>query len=330
MALTNRMNEALWGITCYFDSTGRKRRLQNYREFRRRLQVPLVAVELSFDGAFDLNRDDADILIQIRGGSILWQKERLLNLAVEALPPACDMVAWLDCDTIFARPDWPQAVRKLLECHELVQPFERLYHVPPDYTENLADLPRFQSSYQSIASCICKGSLLPETFRKAGSSQRYKYTPGLAWAAKRDTLQAHGFYDALILGSGDKGLVSAACGRFEDYAVSAHMNSAARQHYQQWAKPFYQTMRGKIAYVEGDLFHLWHGDLVNRHYSDRMIRFAEFSFDPYVDIALNQERVWCWSSDKPEMHEFVRAHFERAQMAAVYGDQSASPHSLEA
>jgi hypothetical protein len=330
LALTDRMKETLWGITCYFDSTGRKRRLQNYREFRRRLQVPLVAVELSFDGMFDLATDDADILIQARGGSILWQKERLLNLALQALPPACDMVAWLDCDTIFTRPDWPDAVRKLLKCHELVQPFEQLYHVPPDYTGNVMDIPRFQLPYQAIASCICKGTLLPESFRTAGSSQRYKYTPGLAWAAKRDTLQSHGFYDALIMGSGDKGMFSASCGRSADYADSAQMSSAAREHYHQWAEPFHKAIRGQIAYVEGDLFHLWHGDLVNRRYADRMTLFAQFAFDPCADIALNKEGVWCWSSDKPEMHEFVREHFERAQMQAVCRDPRAFPQSLEA
>ena len=39
----------LWAITCYFNPVGYRRRLENYRMFRQRLKVPLVAVELSFD-----------------------------------------------------------------------------------------------------------------------------------------------------------------------------------------------------------------------------------------------------------------------------------------
>ena len=44
----------LWAITCYFNPTGYRRRLQNYRAFRERLNVPLVTVEQSFSGQFSL------------------------------------------------------------------------------------------------------------------------------------------------------------------------------------------------------------------------------------------------------------------------------------
>ena len=44
----------LWAITCYFNPVGYRRRLENYRMFRQRLKVPLVAVELSFDEKFQL------------------------------------------------------------------------------------------------------------------------------------------------------------------------------------------------------------------------------------------------------------------------------------
>ena len=38
----------LWGITCYFNPVGYKRRLQNYHVFRRHLTIPLITVELSY------------------------------------------------------------------------------------------------------------------------------------------------------------------------------------------------------------------------------------------------------------------------------------------
>jgi hypothetical protein len=74
-----------------------------------------VTVELSFDGKFELTEDDADILIQISGGAILWQKERLLNVAMKSVPPNVDSIAWLDCDVIFERPNWVDEAKRQLK-----------------------------------------------------------------------------------------------------------------------------------------------------------------------------------------------------------------------
>ena len=76
----------LWAITCYFNPIAYKRRLENYHTFRQHLAVPLVTTELSFDGNFQLQHDDADILVQLHGGDVLWQKERLLNVALKSVP----------------------------------------------------------------------------------------------------------------------------------------------------------------------------------------------------------------------------------------------------
>jgi len=98
-----RRNDAVWAITTYFDPLSSGNRLKGYREFRRSLGVPLITVELSYREGFDLGPGDADHLIQLRGGSVPWQKERLLNNALRALPAYCDSVAWIDCDLVFTR-----------------------------------------------------------------------------------------------------------------------------------------------------------------------------------------------------------------------------------
>jgi hypothetical protein len=69
----------LWAITSYFNPVRYQLRLSNFRTFRKRLKVPLVVVELSYGDDFELQEPDADILIPLRGGAALWQKERLLN-----------------------------------------------------------------------------------------------------------------------------------------------------------------------------------------------------------------------------------------------------------
>ena len=67
---------SLYAITSYFNSAKYQTKLNNYRLFHKSLAVPLITVELSFDGEFELTSADADILVQISGGAVLWQKER--------------------------------------------------------------------------------------------------------------------------------------------------------------------------------------------------------------------------------------------------------------
>src|SRR5919204_6369439 len=112
----------LWAITSYFNPMGYRRKLANFKVFREHLTIPLVAVELAYGRDFELGASEAEIIVQLRGGDVLWQKERLLNLALQALPASCRKVAWLDCDLVFASPDWAERTSQLLEQFMLVQP----------------------------------------------------------------------------------------------------------------------------------------------------------------------------------------------------------------
>ena len=69
---------------------------------------------------------------------MLWQKERLLNLALQALPSSCRKVAWVDCDVVFAAGDWLERTSHLLDHFTLVQPFSHLHRMPPDWAPGQA------------------------------------------------------------------------------------------------------------------------------------------------------------------------------------------------
>jgi hypothetical protein len=85
------------------------------------------------------------------------------------------------------------------------------------------------------------------------------------------------------------------------------MNARRYEHYLQWARPFFESVSGKVEYIEGRVFHLWHGDLRLRRYAERH-SYLE-TFDPFTDIALDGSGCWRWSSDKPDMHRLVREYF---------------------
>ena len=301
--------DATWAITTYFDPSGTRKRLETYRTFRRNLSIPLVAVELSFQERFQLGEADADILIQLRGEDVLWQKERLVNIALQALPDHCDAVAWLDCDIIFLREDWAAAARGQLEHYALVQPFERVH-----YMERL-DPPKFPDwrppdYFESFGARYARGELRDEMFATTGASRLLRYAPGMAWMARRCMLAEHGLYDAGVVGGGDALLVAAACGRGDEKASAFQMSGQQRRHYNAWASRFHGDVRGRISFVEGDLLHLWHGDPTQRRYTERFKDFHRFEFDPQADLAHAAEGVYRWNSHKPELHDYVRGHFE--------------------
>jgi len=305
-----RRSEGLWAITSYFNPAGFERRLTNYRSFRARLAVPLVTVELAHNDVFELRSEDADVLIQVPARDVLWQKERLLNLALHEVPRDCDKIAWLDCDVVFDRNDWAERSSRELERFAIVQLFSHFTETGPDGPKNAKTLaPRVRGGC-SLAYLLSTGLSIDDVFEKRGADRLTRgYTGGLAWAARRSVVERHGFYDACILGGGDKAMNAAAFGAF-DQVRTLQMNPRQIEHYIDWAQPYAAEVRGCVGHVKGRICHLWHGELGHRSHRDRHVGLRRFGFDPFVDIALDRRQLWRWNSDKPAMHAYVREYFE--------------------
>ena len=314
--MTDRARNAsrTWAITSFFpfdEPAGSERRLSVFRAFRERLRAPLAAVELSQDGEFQLRDSDADLVIQRKGGALLWQKERLLNIAVRALPAACDTVVWIDCDVILTREDWPEAVREALaEGDRLLQPFRHLYYLGEGETPERHAPFTAATSRESASAKYMRGDLPAEAFRNRGPLKDTPYAPGMAWAARRSTVEEHGLYDAMIMGSADKAMFSAACGRAADVPGAYEMGPRQAEHFLSWGERFHEAIGGRVGFIEGEAYHLWHGELATRGYWRRYTGFDQFELDPEADLRLSDEDVWVWNSDKPALHTEVREWFE--------------------
>jgi hypothetical protein len=300
--------ERLWAVTCYFNPCGYRRRLANYRIFRQRLQAPLLTVELSFTGHFELQNGDADNLIQLRSGDVMWQKERLLNVAVRALPASCDRVAWLDCDVVFEDDDWPSAADRALDRHPVIQPFDTSRELARDADPGRIEVAQTHLPCRSLACGLATksveaGIMLARDKRSLGSMD------GLAWAARREILEQHSLYDACIIGGGDGAIAAGVVGNFQDCIDYLLLSEPRREHFLAWARPFHDAVRGELGWCAGTVFHLWHGDIKDRNYHERRVRFAEFDFDPFSDITADSGGAWRWNSHKPGMHRFVKDYF---------------------
>jgi hypothetical protein len=299
----------LWAVTSYFNPLGYRRRLENYREFRRRLGVPLLAIELGFGGRFDLDENDADMVVRAAGGDVLWQKERLLNVGLSKLPAQCSAVACLDCDIFFAQAEWPaQALEQLGRC-AIVQPFATVHHLRGDWRPG-SDLPRAVRFSQPA---------VVRTVEQSGDARALLGTPigrapglpsrGFAWVFRRELLARHGLFDGCIVGGGNRAMACAAYGCFDAVVRLHYMNALQQRHYEEWARPFFEDVRGRVGSLGGELYHLWHGREEDRRLTERHLALPDHAFDPYGDIALDESGAWRWSSDKPQLHAYLRDYF---------------------
>lgn len=278
---------AIAAVTCYFNPQGYQRLANNYWKFRENLTgIELVTVELSFNDQFMI--PDA---IQLRGGeqNIMWQKERLLNIGIESLPPDVDQVIWIDADVIFLTPDWLQETRRALDTYPVVQMFHRWHFLDADGNTSRTDLGH-----------VFNRKNYPEKRGWLGAS-------GGSWAARREVIP-EGLEDRHVLGGSDGMMLFAWEANFNEILMR-HLSTEWRHSYIKWAARAYQRVQGRIGYVPVEMTHLYHGQRKNRNYIGRWRYLTDYDYDPEKDIELDVNGLWKWASDKPEMHRLVKEYF---------------------
>lgn len=231
----------------------------------------------------------------------MWQKERLLNLALAHLPEACQKVAWIDCDILFENPDWAVDAVNLLEDYPVVQLFEKVVHVPRGRES-------CQGGEESWSSFAAVHERLPDMMLK-GNFAEHGHT-GFAWAARKEVLR-QGLYDACIAGGADHLMAHAMCGTWSTPCIDRIIghNERHHEHFMAWGERMYADVRAEIGAVPGNSLHLWHGEMADRRYLERYQELQRFGFDPHADLRVGPEGCWEWNSDKPDMHQWVKNYF---------------------
>jgi len=292
---------SLWAITAYFNPIRYQSRRSAYKVFQQNLRVPLVTVELSFDGQFDVQKDDANILIQISGGAVAWQTQRLLNIALKHVPSDVNKIAWMDCDIIFADSDWPTRVEDALENYSYIQPFSNAIMLRRG--EQLKDQ---SSNYEKriAVTKLCRNGDLDILAQRRGHDVPFAM---LAWAARRDCLQQHNFYDAAIVGGADM-LFFSAINNKPDFAIwRFNLNNVFAEHYARWAAHIPKPSFGNFGCIDGEIWHLWHGELVNRHRTSRWNLVTDFN--PFLDIKLSDNEVWDFTEKGKRLEAGIKSFF---------------------
>jgi len=299
-------NGDLWAVSAYFNPAGFARRLENFRTFRSRLAVPLVAVEVAFEGDFELRPGDAEVLVQLRNPDVMWHKEAMLEIGFRHCPAGCEAIAWLDADIFFERPDWPAATLAALARAPVVQISERVDHCAPG-----ADSGEVLFSQHGAAAAISAGGSAVDSLSDLMNRDAAAVATGFAWAARREFIVRHGLYTRSIAGGGDTALACALYGCPEVCVAHHNLNAAQERSYREWAGPLSRDVEGRVGFVPGLLCHLWHGSIKDRHARERHRVLADSGFDPERDLARDADGLWRWASPPAKLRTYLREYFHR-------------------
>lgn len=284
-------------ITCHFNPAGWRSLEVNYRRFLQAMtwwELPVYSAEVLFPGQSMLSISPTRVgaarrILQAGPQNILWQKERLLNLLVEQLPPDVDKVAWIDADVLFLDGAWPERLCAALERRPVVQLWDR---------------------WHCTDAVGCVGEVLNSVGPGGERYGKQQSSPGGAWAARRDVFP---LYDRHIVGSGDAMALEAWLGLSESYCMSC-MTDAMRTDYDVWKADAWRKVQGSIGALPGDLVHLYHGTRRNRRYVDRWRPVLAAGYDPRQHVAVDEQGLLAWTdSAPPQLVEFVREYFTSRQ-----------------
>lgn len=315
-----------WVVTTYYNPVGWRSRLANYHLFRSRLDAPLLTVEWDAAGRYELDDADADLLVRIAGGDTMWQKERLLGIALAALPAHVQFVAWLDCDVFFASRDWHERTRALLGHHDIVQPFRRVTYLDAAWTRRYAGAAGMPAAAALAGGLATRPSFL-DFHARAGAktahadlTHRFAPAPdgrypimarpayGHAWAARREVLERTGWYERCVLGGGDLLHAYGVIGQYE--ALIANHQSVGWDFYgsagyRRWAE---SLGRLQVACGDEELLHLHHGALADRQYRSRIDGLARYKMDVETGVVAAPGRPWSWAQNRAALNEYVLAY----------------------
>jgi hypothetical protein len=339
-------SEAFWFVTMISNPARYASRPRLYKAFRDHvlndLKANLLTVELMLgetdphavpidaDADLSINTieqhhvDDREIHVLLRGDSIIWNKERALNIGMSRLPPQCRYVAWVDADITFLNPDIVRETVHQLQNFKVVQMFRNCIDMGPN-----GEVMQLHTSFG-----YCHAHRVPRPEAAAGKGKGKKavgpcygyehastasgdsripqvlFHSGYAHAAKRETLNAlGGLFDVAILGSADHHMCMSMVGLGEK-SVPEGIHPNYKQAVMNYQGLCDKHVCRRFGYVDGTIKHTFHGSKKARGYVDRWQILIKHQFDPYRDIKRSLNGAWEWATQDHELPHDVFLYFQ--------------------
>lgn len=302
--MLSKVSSKVCVITSYFNPCRYSSRRKNYDKFIagiKKAGVPCYTIECAFgDDPFEL--PESDFVLRVRASSVLWQKERLLNLMVSQLPDRFEYIAWLDCDILFKNENWANDLADTLDNFKVAQMFETCICLD-------------KAGKYVVEPVATSFSKVTSQFPAAMSFQRYDVHghTGYGWAMHRRLFKDVGLYEHAVSGSADHFMAHAIFNNFGFCIENALKHSKDQfDHFKAWGDKFYSHVQGSLGTVPGQIEHLWHGSKADRRYFLRMHEITDLGFNPYSDIMVLEGKPLEWSpeaSDKLGLKDYFSNYF---------------------
>ncbi len=310
-------------VSCFFNPGGSLQRIRNFRAFLASIRtsgVHCLVVELAF-GDTEFSIVDHEDVIQLRTNSVLWHKERLLNIGIrQLLGEGYRKIAWLDGDIVFTDPHWPLEISSRLEQANLCQVFDTIGIASHDSGPPMVAFSavRYLREFGDLyAQPARKGRHMLSGVLKGGQS-------GFGWAARSEVLQQVTLFESAVVGGGDKLMfIASLANDFRDpqfagltqskYACAAcgHRNysEAYRAHFLEWAHRWSGAVSGAVDYARVHITDMYHGKRDDRGYMTRHDLLYRHQFDPARDLVTDASGCLAWAEGPGPLQHGVEAYF---------------------
>jgi hypothetical protein len=294
-AIKNQKIEDKLNVICVMSNPcNYKRRVELAKIFINHMlqtkDVVLYVVECIYphlNQTYQITEENTPNHLQLTATSILWTKENMINVAVKKLLPAdYKAFAFIDADLHFNNENWAQETLRALNSCDILQPFTDGY--------NLNQNNKIDRNSKMLYS-IC---YLWQNYRKPKKTTNLDiyylkdrselWHPGWAWAMTRTAYEKmNGIYDMAIIGGGDSILAKSIM--LKDYMNTKTPYIRCSLAFRKSLYDYQQKCLGlKVGYVQGTLFHFYHGSLQNRQYTSRWDLLNLYQYNPYLHLKINE------------------------------------------
>lgn len=283
-----------------------------YRQFAdmcEKAGAVLCTAELAYGHRpFVLTEESNPLHFRYRIDTELWHKENMLNLAIQHLPRDWKYVAWVDADIAFTNSNWVNETVQQLQHYGVVQMFTHAIDQGPTFEP-------IQQHRGFVYGWMQDKSIDPDPGSSygTGSGTGSMYHPGFAWAARKSVLDVTGgLMDFAVMGSADtymaRGFVGKVEGAFGEVGkmVSAGYNESVRI----WQERVNRILQRNVGYVDGTIFHYWHGKKKTRGYFNRNKVLRDSKFDPEFDLVKDTRGVYRFGRTNNVLRDGLREYFQ--------------------
>lgn len=278
-------------MTVFFNPGGFKNLRNNFDVFHKKLSdsgLNIYVCEILSKNSQGTPLPPDLVTLQLHSDEFIWHKERALNLLEPHIPKKFQKLIYSDCDLLWKNDMWWKLASQKLETCGAVQCFGNMHYMLPDET--------IEYTIEGTAKAFLTNS-------------KVNNNPGAVWAVHRDFFSKYGgLYDLNILGGGDE--VTTKIGFLGDISHNAYLANTTeetRNKITDWYKNVFPFFRKNVGYIEEDIYHMFHGNFKNRHYTSRYEILRDF-YPNHLEISKNG--LFEWSPSAPaSIKEAVKQFF---------------------